>query len=104
MSVAMMSDPMNSSLPPSGLVASPGVKRERHFPARVLFWKFQSYVLIAVACTSFFPIIFRYQEHAVIILIVLCLGMCWMEKVNPWIRSPLDLPLWLFIAWVLFTV
>ena len=47
---------------------------------------------------------FRYQEHAVVILTVLCLGMCGLEKASPWIRNPLDLPLWLFMSWVLFTV
>jgi putative inorganic carbon (HCO3(-)) transporter len=75
-----------------------------HVPGRAFFWEFQSYVMIAIACSSFFPMMFRYQEHAVIILIMLCLGMCAVEKVSPWIRNPLDLPLWLFIGWVLCTV
>ena len=48
--------------------------------------------------------LFRFQEHAVIILSVLGVGMCWLEKETPWIKSPLDLPLWLFITWVLCTV
>lgn len=60
--------------------------------------------MMAVACSSFFPLLFRYQEHTVIILIVLCLGMCAVEKESPWIRNPLDLPLWLFMLWVLCTV
>lgn len=60
--------------------------------------------MMAVACASFFPLLFRHQEHTVIILIVLCLGMCAVEKVNPWVKTPLDLPLWLFIVWVLCTV
>ena len=60
--------------------------------------------MMAIACASFFPLLFRYQEHTVIILIVLCLGMCAIEKVNPWIKTPLDLPLWLFMVWVLCTV
>ncbi|WHZ25190.1 MAG: hypothetical protein OJF47_004302 [Nitrospira sp.] len=76
----------------------------RRVPGQALFWAFQSYVLIAVACSSFFPVLFRYQEHAVIILSVLCLGMCWLEKTNPWIKTPLDLPLVFFITWVLCTV
>ena len=95
------------SPPPSSvsdIVIQPGAEGERHVPGQALFWKIQSYVLIAVACTSFFPILFRYQEHAVIILIVLCLGMCWLERRSPWIKNPLDLPLWLFIGWVLCTV
>ena len=95
------------STPPSSvsdIVIQPGAEGEGHVPGQALFWKIQSYVLIAVACTSFFPILFRYQEHAVIILIVLCLGMSWLERRSPWIKNPLDLPLWLFIGWVLCTV
>lgn len=76
----------------------------RRVPGQALFWAFQSYVVIAVACSSFFPILFRYQEHAIIILSVLCLGMCGLERGTPWIKTPLDLPLWLFITWVLCTV
>lgn len=48
--------------------------------------------------------LFRLQEHAVIILSGLCVGMCWLEKETPWIKSPVDRPLWLFITWVLCTV
>jgi putative inorganic carbon (hco3(-)) transporter len=77
---------------------------KRHVPGRAHFWVFQSYVMIAIACSSFFPMMFRYQEHAVIILIMLCLGMCAVERMSPWIRNPLDLPLWLFMGWVLCTV
>ena len=68
------------------------------------FWELQSYVMIALACSSFVPILFRYQEHAVIILIVLSLGLSVLEKTSPWIRNPLDLPLWIFMLWVLCTV
>lgn len=60
--------------------------------------------MMVVACSSFFPLLFRYQEHTVIILIVLCLGMCAVERESPWVRNPLDLPLWLFMLWVLCTV
>ncbi|QOJ36648.1 MAG: O-antigen ligase family protein [Nitrospira sp.] len=73
-------------------------------PGQALFWAFQSAVLVALACTSFFPILFRYQEHAVIILFVLCLGMCWAERSSPWIRTPLDVPIAVFVLWVLATV
>ncbi len=77
---------------------------KRRMPGHTLFWGFQSCVLVAVACSSFFPMLFRFQEHAIIILSTLCVGMCWLEKGNPWIKSPVDLPLWLFITWVLCTV
>ncbi|HQY58627.1 MAG: O-antigen ligase family protein [Nitrospira sp.] len=77
---------------------------EQQARARAFFWGFQRYVMIAIACSSFVPVLFRYQEHIVIILIALCLGMCALEKKSPWIRNPLDLPLWLFIIWVVCTV
>jgi putative inorganic carbon (HCO3(-)) transporter len=76
----------------------------RSVSGHALFWAFQGYVMAAVACSSFFPMLFRYQEHAVIVLVVLSLGMCAIERVSPWIKNPLDLPLWLFMIWVLCTV
>ena len=76
----------------------------RYSSVRDLFWGLQGYVMVALACSSFFPPLFRYQEHTVVILIVLCLAVCAVEKVSPWVRTPLDLPLWLFMAWVLCTV
>ncbi len=82
----------------------PGQVVDRFASARAWFWGVQGYVMIAIACASFFPLLFRYQEHTVIILIVLCLGLCAVEKVSPWVRTPLDLPLWLFMVWVLCTV
>lgn len=60
--------------------------------------------MVALACSSFFPLLFRYQEHTVIILIVLCLGVCAVERTSPWVRTPLDVPLWCFMVWVLCTV
>ncbi len=88
----------------AGSTVRPAQAGVRRVPGQALFWAFQSYVVIAVACSSFFPILFRYQEHAIIILSVLCLGMCGLERGTPWIKTPLDLPLWLFITWVLCTV
>ncbi len=73
-------------------------------PAPAFFWRFQSYVMVVIACASFFPLLFRYQEHTVIVLVVLCLGMCAVEKKSPWVRNPLDLPLWCFMVWVLGTI
>lgn len=96
---------MNFSMSPQAVSDMPAAgSGERRVPGHAFFWAFQSYVVIAVACTSFFPALFRLQEHAVIILFVLALGMCWLEKVNPWIKTPLDVPVVLFITWVLCTI
>ena len=85
-------------------VARPIQAEDRYSSVRALFWSLQGYVMIVLACSSFFPLLFRYQEHTVIILIVLCLGVCAVERTTPWVRSPLDLPLWCFMIWVLCTI
>ncbi len=89
---------------PADFASPPAQDGGRRPSAHPYFWNAQRYVMMAVACSSFFPLLFRYQEHAVIILIVLSLGMCAVERVSPWIKNPLDLPLWLFMIWVLGTV
>lgn len=102
---AAVSERMNSTTSSSAhSVIGPAQAVDRFAVARAWFWGVQGYVMMTVACTSFFPLLFRYQEHTMIVLIVLCLAMCAVEKVNPWIKTPLDLPLWLFMVWVLCTV
>lgn len=89
-----MPERMNSTTSSSAhSVIRPAQAVDRSASARAWFWGLQGYVMMAVACASFFPLLFRHQEHTVIILIVLCLGMCAVEKVNPWVKTPLDLPL-----------
>ncbi|MCS6298045.1 MAG: O-antigen ligase family protein [Nitrospira sp.] len=96
---------MNSTTSSSAHSVVPPVQAaDRYGSARALFWGLQGYVMVALACSSFFPLLFRYQEHTVIILIVLCLVVCAVEKTSPWVRTPLDLPLWIFMVWVLCTV
>ena len=96
---------MNSTTSSSAhSVARPLQAENRYSSARALFWGVQGYVMMALACSSFFPLFFRYQEHTVIVLIVLSLGVCAVEKVSPWVRTPVDLPLWLFMIWVLCTI
>lgn len=90
--------------PSADSAAKPIQTRKRGASDYAFFWVFQGYVMIVLACASFVPILFRYQEHAVIILIVFSLAMCGIERVSPWIKNPLDLPLWLFMIWVLCTV
>ena len=96
---------MNSTTSSSAHSVVPPVQAaDRYGSVRALFWGLQGYVMVALACSSFFPLLFRYQEHTVIILIVLCLVFCAVEKTSPWVRTPLDLPLWIFMVWVLCTV
>ncbi len=96
---------MNITTPSSAhTVLRPAQAEGRYGSVRELFWGLQGYVMVVLASSSFFPPLFRYQEHTVIILIVLCLGMCAVERTSPWVRNPLDLPLWCFMVWVLCTV
>ena len=97
--------------PPISLSADSAVQPIDHghhgespIPWRLLFWRCQGYVMIAVVCSSFFPALFRLQEHLIVILATFCIGMCWLQKESPWVKSPLDRPLCLFFLWVLFTV
>ena len=53
---------------------------------------------------SFFPRLFHFQESAFFLLLAVALCLAWVERVNPWIRTPIDLPLLGFVGWVLCTV
>ncbi len=71
---------------------------------RALIWTIQVYGLMVVTFLSFFPTFFRFEEHLFFGLFAVALAMCWIEGRSPWVRSPIDLPLFLFVSWVLFTV
>jgi glucan phosphoethanolaminetransferase (alkaline phosphatase superfamily) len=53
---------------------------------------------------SFFPQVFRLQEHLFFILFAVALILAWFEKSRMWIRTPFDMPLLCFVGWVLCTV
>ena len=77
-----------------------------HVPsrARAALWKFQAYGLLGITFLSFFPRLFHFQEYAFFLLLAVALFLAWVERVNPWIRTPIDLPLLGFVGWVLCTV
>ena len=53
---------------------------------------------------SFFPRLIHTQEYAFFFLLAIVLCLAWFERINPWIRTPIDLPLLGFVGWVLCTV
>ena len=53
---------------------------------------------------SFFPRLFHFQESAFFFLLAVALCLAWVERISPWIRTPIDLPLLGFVGWVLCTV
>ncbi|MEP6934605.1 MAG: DUF5935 domain-containing protein, partial [Nitrospirota bacterium] len=77
-----------------------------HVPwrASAALWKLQAYGLVGVTFTSFFPGLFHFQEYAFFLLLVVALCLAWSERANPWVRTPIDVPLLGFVGWVLCTV
>ena len=67
-------------------------------------WTLQAYGLLGITFSSFFPSLFHFQEYAFFLLLAVGLCLSWIEKINPWIRTPIDLPLLGFVGWVLCTV
>jgi putative inorganic carbon (HCO3(-)) transporter len=77
-----------------------------HVPwrASALLWKLQAYGLTGITFLSFFPGLFHSQEYAFFLLLAVALYLAWVERINPWVRTPIDLPLLGFVGWVLCTV
>ena len=71
---------------------------------RTAFWSCQAIGLVLIAFSSFFPRLFHIQEYVFFILLISALVVSWMDKYNPWVRTPMDLPLVCFSAWVLVTI
>jgi putative inorganic carbon (HCO3(-)) transporter len=72
--------------------------------ASAVLWKLQAYGLLGVTFSSFFPRLFHSQEYAFFFLLAVALWLAWVERINPWVRTPIDLPLLGFVGWVLCTV
>ena len=77
-----------------------------HVPWRgsAAFWKLQAYGLVGITFSCFFPRLIHFQEYAFFFLLAVALCLAWVERINPWIRTPIDLPLLGFVGWVLCTV
>jgi len=69
-----------------------------------VLWKLQAYGLVGITLLSFFPMLHHSQEYAFFFLLAVALCLAWAEKINPWIRTPIDLPLLGLVGWVLCTV
>jgi O-antigen ligase len=67
-------------------------------------WAFQGYGLIVLILLCFHPGLFHIQEYTFFTLLSLAIGTAWWQGDRMWVRSPLDLPLTLFVGWVLLTV
>jgi putative inorganic carbon (HCO3(-)) transporter len=69
-----------------------------------LAWKLQAYGLLGITFLSFFPGLYHHQEYAFLFLLTVALCLAWMGGINPWIRTPIDMPLLGFVGWVLCTI
>ena len=74
------------------------------FHASTLIWQLQVYGLAGITLLTFFPRLFRFQEHVFFLLFVVAIGVAWVEKINPCVRNRLDIPLIAFMSWVLLTI
>jgi heptosyltransferase-3/putative inorganic carbon (HCO3(-)) transporter len=72
--------------------------------ARPVIFQLQTYGLTGVTFLAFFPSLFHYQEYAFFLLLALALALARVERINPHVRTSLDLPLFAFVSWVLLTV
>ena len=71
---------------------------------RSAIWTIESYGLVLITFMSFFPRLFHLEELLFFILLVIALGTAWREGRMMWVRTPVDLPLLLFVGWVLLTI
>lgn len=69
-----------------------------------IFWSIQGWGLIVIVFTTFFPALFHKQEAVFFLLLLSAIGMQWRAGGPIWARTPIDLPLLAFVAWVLITV
>ena len=72
--------------------------------ASAVFWKLQALGLLGITFLSFFPRASHVQEYVFFFLLALALCLAVAEKTNPWVRTPIDVPLLGFVGWVLCTV
>jgi len=67
-------------------------------------WQIQSIGVVLLALLSFFPRLFHLEEYLFFALLGLAVLTLWLQRAWSWPRTPVDLPLVLFIGWVLLTI
>ena len=79
---------------------APMVRSER----TAMLWSLLSWGLGILTFLSFFPQLFHLEEYIFFTLLVLALGTAWVDESAIWIRTPIDLPLFLLIGWILLSI
>ncbi len=67
-------------------------------------WAAQVWGLCLLIFVSFYPKLFHLQEYLFFTLLIVGLGTAWLEGQQVWVRTPLDVPIFLLIGWTLFTI
>jgi len=60
--------------------------------------------LILLTFASFFPRLFHYEEYMFFVLFTVAVGASWLDGRTVWVRTPLDLPFFLLVVWILVTI
>jgi len=60
--------------------------------------------LVLLTFASFFPSLFHYEEYVFFVLFTVAVGASWLDGRTVWVRTPLDLPFFLLVAWILVTI
>jgi O-antigen ligase len=67
-------------------------------------WSIQGYGLVVLVLLSFHPSLFHIQEYTFFTLFFLAVGTAWWEGDAVWVKTSVDVPLALFVGWVLLSV
>lgn len=67
-------------------------------------WTIQAGGLFLLTVFSFFPVLFHVEEYLFFSLLGLALLLRWLEGKDFKLRTPIDLPLFLLLAWILLTI
>ena len=86
------------------ILASIAVKTKPNPSFSDVMWTIQGYSLIVLILFSFHPVLFHIQEYTFFTALSFAVGTAWWNGDRVWIRSPLDLPLALFVGWILLSV
>ena len=73
-------------------------------PTRAAIWKTQGYGLVLITFLSFFPFLHNIEVYLFFTLLLIAIGAAWLDGKTIWVRTPIDLPLLLFMGWVFLTV
>ena len=66
--------------------------------------KVQVWGLVLLTFASFFPRLFHYEEYVFFVLLTLAVAATWLDGRTIWIQTPLDLPFFLLVGWILVTI